>query len=326
MKVRSSALPVCYLCGILAAAASPTLTERTLYLNSYAHCGAPSSDVNRVPYNNVEEGTVYNIKDETSLKANTRAWRECEIVLRSARSDGRLCVLQRQLKFDLCHVRLELYDGWANVDGVVAPNKTADCDKGLMSVEWCTSDRYLTIGTKKTGSRPDVKHIHIDLLVYDMRSPHRKAYMDSLPYCGSTYELDSSRVTVSNLDRDREVKNIFPLCALNFEYVGQDVNRSLCMVFASNARNGPNCGMNYTLTVFEIVQDNVTGYMREVIRHEHSCGKPSPVRWCAASNRIRLALKREDPLGETSMEPYGVFTALVMDHAGGPENLPFIED
>lgn len=303
---------------MLASVSSRTATKTTLYLNSYAHCGTDNRDDRLVPFSNIDEHTVYNIKDEISSDVDTRAWRECEIVLRSARSDGRLCVLQQQLKFELCHVRLELYDGWSGVDNVVAPNKTADCDHGLKSVEWCTSGRYLTIGTKKVGPRPDVKHINIDLLVYDMRSPLRKAYMDSLPYCGSTYQLDSSRVTVSNLDPDREVKNIFPLCSLTFEYVGLDTNRSLCVMFASNSKNNPDCEMNYTLKVYETVPNQTQPAFKNV----HSCQKESPKQWCASGNQIRFDLRREGFAGDSTMEQYQVFTAVVMDHEGGLDTLP----
>lgn len=307
---------------MLASVSSRTAVENTLYLNSYAHCGTDNRDDRGVPYSNIDENTVYNIKDEASPAVDTRAWRECEIVLRSARSDGRLCVLQQQLKFDICHVRLELYDGWSGVDNVAAPNKTADCDHGLKSVEWCTSGRYLTIGTKKVGSRPDVKHINIDLLVYDMRSLHRKAYMDSLPYCGSTYQLDSSRVTVSNLDPGREVKNIFPLCSLTFEYVGLDSNRSLCVMFTSNSKSNLDCEMNYTLKVYETIPDQT----QPVLRNIHSCQNESQKRWCATGNQIRFDLRREGLAGDSTVEQYQVFTAHVMDHEGGPDTLLKEED
>lgn len=308
---------------VLCAVLSQSLTEKDLYLNSYAHCGADNRDDKKVPYFNVDEHAVYHIQDEASPDVDTRAWRDCELLLRSSRSDGRLCLLQRQLKFTMCQVQLKLYDGWAGVDGVDRPNKTVDCNRGLKSVEWCTTGRYLTLGTKGSGPRPDVKHIDFKLLVYDMRSPHRKAYMDSLPYCSSTYLLDRSRVTVSNLDPYGEAKDIFPKCNLDFTYVGENANRSLCMVFYSNVKKNPACVMNYTLNVYEMKEDNSTGRVirNSAAKQVHSCQSPSPVKWCASTNRIQLELHRAE-VKPRGLEPQGVFTAIVVDHLGGVETLP----
>ena len=93
-----------------------------LFLNSHVHCG--HGDMREMWYS-VDKTSLYNVRDDVSPITGTHAFRECELVFQSTRRNGQLCMLQRSLKFDSCHVQLELYDGWMDVDGVSEPNKVS---------------------------------------------------------------------------------------------------------------------------------------------------------------------------------------------------------
>ena len=93
-----------------------------LFLNSHVHCG--HGDVREMWYS-VDKTSLYNVRDDVSPITGTHAFRECELVFQSTRRNGQLCMLQRSLKFDSCHVQLELYDGWMDVDGVSEPNRVS---------------------------------------------------------------------------------------------------------------------------------------------------------------------------------------------------------
>lgn len=94
----------------------------SVFLNSHAHCGPADTDVDTLPYKDVGESTIISIKDDVSPNTNTDVFRECRIVFRSQRKDGRLCLMQKHFKIQPCEVRLELFDGWAGVDDVENPN------------------------------------------------------------------------------------------------------------------------------------------------------------------------------------------------------------
>ena len=71
--------------------------------------------------------------------------------------------------------------------------------------------------------------------------------MDSVPSCGSSFTMDASRVTVTNVDPSsgRRTTN----CGLTFSYTGQDVNRLMCLDFTTLSGRNPGCEFNYTLNV-----------------------------------------------------------------------------
>ncbi|XP_070178643.1 uncharacterized protein [Littorina saxatilis] len=301
------------------------LSFRELYLNSYVFCG--HGDAKEL-WKAVDRTSVYNVKDDVRSDIGTSPFRSCEMVFRSTRRDGRLCMMQKQLKFDSFDVQLEIFDGWMDVDGLSEPNKTLNHAQGLRSVEWCTSGRYLTIRVSENGQNPSMKDVEIDLMVYDMRSYHRKASMDSLPSCGSKFLMDGSQVNVTNLDPQRKVKDIFPECSLTFEYVGHKENRSLCLVFESSLAANPRCSkLNYTLNIISHYQHPETGKTRKVLSGIRTCGQPTPRQWCSNTTKISLELHRETKSGSTkTTEDAVMFYALVVDHNGGPETLPLLFD
>ena len=93
-----------------------------MFLNSHVHCG--HGDMKEMWYS-VDKTSLYNVRDDVNPVTGTHAFRECELVFQSTRRNGQLCMLQRSLKFDSCHVQLELYDGWMDVDGVSEPNRVS---------------------------------------------------------------------------------------------------------------------------------------------------------------------------------------------------------
>ncbi|KAK7463221.1 hypothetical protein BaRGS_00038206, partial [Batillaria attramentaria] len=279
-----------------------------VYLTSKDHCGLANRP-GAEKFFSVKETTLFNVQVETWLRSHSY-YDHCYLMFRSTRPHGRLCLKNRQVKFDVCQARLDLYDGIA---GTRIPNKTADCVEGLKGAEWCTGTEFLTVGLRNLHRRMRVVHMHVDLLVYDIRSEHRAVYMDSLPYCGSHFELDNSQVIVSNLDPHKEDKGVFPKCFLTFEYTGLDENRTVCVEFESAEE--PHCDLRYTLELLEPNEDTPSLV--------HTCATPASI-WCSSSKNIRLELQRSrvSSSGKTTTEPYGMFTVLVSDRGvkyGGRE-------
>ncbi|XP_070178631.1 uncharacterized protein [Littorina saxatilis] len=296
------------------------LNSRELYLDSHKDCS--NDDLNEV-----DRMSVYNIKDQLRSNIGTRpSFRSCEMVFRSTKHDGRLCMMQKQLKLNNFDVKLEIFDGWKGVNRLSEPNKTLNRAHALRSVEWCTSGRYLTIGISQGGPNPSMKDVDIDLMVYDMQSYHRKAFMDSSPSCTSVFPMNGSQILVTNLDPQGKVKEIFPKCSLTFEYVGHEENRSLCLVFESSLAANPGCSkLNYTLNIFSHYQHPKTGRAQEVLSGERTCGRPTPRQWCSNTTKISLELYRETKSGSTkTAEDAVMFYVLVADHKGGPETLPLL--
>ncbi|PVD36246.1 hypothetical protein C0Q70_03224 [Pomacea canaliculata] len=250
-----------------------------MFLNSHAHCGPADTDVNTLPYKDVGESTIISIKDDVSPNTNTDVFRECRIVFRSQRKDGRLCLMQKHFKIQPCEVRLELFDGWAGVDDVENPNVTIDCDHRLTSVEWF--------------------------------------FMDSMPNCGSKFQLDSSQVTVSNINPNNH-KTLFH-CTLTFDYVGLEENRTVCLIFQSGVDRSQCSNWPYKLTVLSQQLDQTKDKL------EYSCEKTLPERWCSNGTSLRLELYRNKNGGvQNETEKPNIFSVFVMDHIGGADTLPLV--
>ncbi|XP_025081895.1 uncharacterized protein LOC112556766 isoform X2 [Pomacea canaliculata] len=303
---------LCFFMGLTCVA-----SNYEMFLNSHAHCGPADTDVNTLPYKDVGESTIISIKDDVSPNTNTDVFRECRIVFRSQRKDGRLCLMQKHFKIQPCEVRLELFDGWAGVDDVENPNVTIDCDHRLTSVEWCTTGRYFTLGVAKHGLKPSMKTVEVDFEVYDIRNKNRQVFMDSMPNCGSKFQLDSSQVTVSNINPNNH-KTLFH-CTLTFDYVGLEENRTVCLIFQSGVDRSQCSNWPYKLTVLSQQLDQTKDKL------EYSCEKTLPERWCSNGTSLRLELYRNKNGGvQNETEKPNIFSVFVMDHIGGADTLPLV--
>lgn len=308
---------VMMMAGPPASAQQLTVTEK--YLNSHAHCGHTDA---RETWFTVNQQSVFNVLDDVSPNTGTHAFRDCEMIFRSIRVDGRLCVQQKKLNFQTNDIKLELYDRYGDEDPQYKPNKTLDSSNGLIYLEWCTTGRFLTVKMVKSGPSPSVRDVDIDLLIYDLQSVHRRVFMDSVPSCGSTFILDQSRVNVTNVDPYRQSDAIYPRCIIHFDYDGREENRNVCLVFEST---DVTCSkVNYTLTIHQTVTNPETGMPVKVFQGTRSCGKAEPSRWCSNSTKISLELQRHWMMDSFFPEKDVVFYALVMDHMGDSKSLPSI--
>ncbi|XP_076452090.1 uncharacterized protein LOC143287733 isoform X2 [Babylonia areolata] len=288
------------------------------FLNSPVHCGHGDS---QVPWHKVDRYSLYNIKDDVSPHTRTGTFlKVCEMVFRSTSSDGRLCVFQRQLQFDNDNMVLRLFDGQPGVDGKTEADRIVNLDNPLVSVEWCTTGRFLTLEMAPRTSAASAKDTEIDLMIYHMSSIHRQAFLDSSPSCSSRFEMDHSKINVTNMDTRMPVLDLHWMCSLEFEYKGHEENRTLCTIFIPVPGVNTQCQVNYTLQVFEFVQEGEKS--RRMLAQEGGCSRPFPERWCSNSTKISLRLSRH---AGQEIEKEALFHVLVMDHHGGPETLPLLE-
>ncbi|XP_076452094.1 uncharacterized protein LOC143287736 [Babylonia areolata] len=285
-----------------------------MFLNKQDDCGHGDS---QVPWHKVDRYSLYNIKDDVSPHTRTGTFlKDCEMVFRSTSSDGRLCVFQRQLQFDNDNMVLRLFDGQPGVDGKTKADRIVNQDNPLASVEWCTTGRFLTLKMEPRSRDASAEDTEIDLMIYHMSSIHRQAFMDSSPSCSNSFEMDHSRVNVTNMDTRMPVLDLHRMCSLEFEYQGHEENRTLCTIFIPVPGVNTQCQVNYTLQVFEFVQE---GEKSRRLAHEWGCSRPFPERWCSNSTKISLRLSRH--AGQEN-ENKALFHVLVMDHYGGSETLP----
>ncbi|KAL8622677.1 hypothetical protein ACOMHN_009311 [Nucella lapillus] len=310
---------------LVLASCSAEVQPIQMYLNSHKDCGTGD---NKVPWHAVKPESLYSIKDDMSPPGRrTKPFVEnCRMVFRSSTRDGRLCVFERVLRFHNGNVELKLFDGYEGSSDKRKVQVVSD-EEFLTDVEWCTRGNILTLEMAKRKTWGSVDDVDIDLLVYHISSPHRKAYMDTTPFCDSRYELAHSRVQVASLDPSLPAGRVMAKCYLHFVYAGPEV-RNICLIFdpvptpdpdpSSASSSADLCPFNYTLHVVQQGKSTPVLSLR-------GCGKPfHQRRWCSNSTtnstQVTLQLERHSPREEQRV----LFHALVMDHRGGASTLPLL--
>ncbi|KAK7106544.1 uncharacterized protein [Littorina saxatilis] len=213
-----------------------------LFLNSPTHCGKVY---------NVTNTSVYHVS-KTNVK---RSFSPCDLIFTSIDPTDRVCLFKRELNLITCNsVKITLYHGHVGVD---SPREyTLDCRVSLSGAEWCSRRRpSLSLSMAADGPYPSMRDVDVDLLVYSKQSVHRHVSMDTDHVCGDEFDLQRSRINVTNIDplhSKTKSTNSRPkkTCEIMFRYEGAKNNTFLCVEFHSVRAANPLCTTpNYTLQI-----------------------------------------------------------------------------